>query len=265
MAARTIHLVGSVPLGDAGTVFRSCGSILGNLLKRYPDGETGSGRENWVQWLRPVAEQHPAFELEPAVISPSGAAQRRYFRLKSGARADDLTFAHVGYATYAKTSYDLFRRLRSDGVIPATARFQVSIPTPLAFLNAFITAAERTAVEPSYTKALLAEVAEITAAIPAEDLALQWDAVIEILILEGVRPTWRRSGRPARREPRTFDRRDPGARASRTPSLLRRFRTSAHRAAERHARRSYRCSKSTEKPPASALPVRRGRQPGTTT
>jgi hypothetical protein len=44
---RGVHLVGSVPLGDAEDVFRAATSILGGRLRRIPDGETGE-RSNWI-------------------------------------------------------------------------------------------------------------------------------------------------------------------------------------------------------------------------
>jgi hypothetical protein len=37
---RDVHLVGSVPLGDAEAVFRTANAILGVRLRRIPDGET---------------------------------------------------------------------------------------------------------------------------------------------------------------------------------------------------------------------------------
>ena len=38
------HLVGSVPLPDAESVFRTLGTELGDRLRRLPDGETGPTR-----------------------------------------------------------------------------------------------------------------------------------------------------------------------------------------------------------------------------
>jgi methionine synthase II (cobalamin-independent) len=44
------------------------------------------------------------------------------------------------------------------------------------------------AVEPAYETALLAELDEITAAVPHDELAVQWDAAVEFGMLEGVWP-----------------------------------------------------------------------------
>jgi len=40
---RGVHLVGSIPLASAEEVFRTGSSILGERLRRIPDGETGGG------------------------------------------------------------------------------------------------------------------------------------------------------------------------------------------------------------------------------
>jgi hypothetical protein len=47
--ARDILLVGSVGLADAEEVFRAAGSILGDQVRRLPDGETGIARSVWIQ------------------------------------------------------------------------------------------------------------------------------------------------------------------------------------------------------------------------
>jgi len=39
-----VHFVGSIPLPDAETVFRTLAAATGPYLKRLPDGETASAR-----------------------------------------------------------------------------------------------------------------------------------------------------------------------------------------------------------------------------
>ena len=58
---RHVHLVGSVPLPDARTVFETVSAALGPRLKRIPDGETGE-RSDWITWLEPVFANSPALE-----------------------------------------------------------------------------------------------------------------------------------------------------------------------------------------------------------
>ena len=60
------HLVGSVPLTDAETVFRAVAGALGPHLRRLPDGETGE-RRRWIYFQRLMLERHPAMEIDPTV------------------------------------------------------------------------------------------------------------------------------------------------------------------------------------------------------
>lgn len=185
---RGVHLVGSVPLASSDDVFRTCATTLGDALKRYPDGETGE-RKEWVQWQLHSLVGHPQFELstnKPMVISHA-SSDRPFYRIKAGITPDEVRFEPLGYAEHAKTSYAAFSALRAAGVIPRTARFMVAIPSPLAFLNVLILDADRARVEPAYMRALLAEIDAIAAAVPAGDLAIQWDCVFEMLIPEGAR------------------------------------------------------------------------------
>ena len=187
-----VHLVGSVPLSNADEVFRATGETLGDRLKRYPDGETG-GRKEWVQWQLHSLVHHPQFETtasRPVVINHSVApAERVFYKLKDGIAPEDVRFKPLGYAENAAASYPAFRALRERGVIPRSARFLVCIPSPLAFLFVLIAGPERLRVEPGYMKRLLQEIDDIAAAVPPEDLAIQFDCVMEMLIPEG----WRQS------------------------------------------------------------------------
>lgn len=69
-------------------------------------------------------------------------------------------------------------------MIPAGVRFQVSLPTPVGVIGAFVEPADRAALEPVYEKALFAEVTRIVDAIPHDDLAIQWDSAVEFGILD---------------------------------------------------------------------------------
>ena len=48
-----VHFVGSIPLPDAETVFRTLASAAGRHLRRLPDGETGI-RKTWIRFLQQV-------------------------------------------------------------------------------------------------------------------------------------------------------------------------------------------------------------------
>jgi hypothetical protein len=183
---RPIHLVGSVPLADTETVFRATAEILGERIKRMPDGETGT-RADWAQWLVHLVREHPQFELPGGTIDYSARAGRAYYQVRPGIDPASVSFGRLGYADHARQSYALFARLKAAGVIPGGARFLVAMPTPLAFLQVLIAPEQRAALERAYWQRAMEEVAAIAAAAPADELAIQWDTVFEVLIIEGAR------------------------------------------------------------------------------
>ena len=184
---RSVHLVGSVPLADSESVFRTTAETLGDLIARIPDGETGP-RCDWVQWLSHLVREHPQFELPGGTIDyTANRSARAYYRVKPGIDPASVSFGRLGYADYARDSYAIFAQLKKAGAVAAGARLLVTMPTPLAFLQVLIAPEQRAALESAYWRAALAEVAAIVAAVPASELAIQWDTVFELLILEGVR------------------------------------------------------------------------------
>ncbi|HEY7832270.1 MAG TPA: hypothetical protein VIG30_01780 [Ktedonobacterales bacterium] len=183
---RGAHLVGSVPLRDAEEVFRTASAILGGRLRRVPDGETGT-RTNWISWQVEFLARCPQVDMAPR--DPNAYSPLRAARLRPGVSPDEIEFATLGYADAANASYAVFSALKREGSIPAGARFQVSLPTPIATVCAFFPAEDQAAVEPAYERAMLRELDQITAAIPHAELAIQWDVAIEFSILEGMRPT----------------------------------------------------------------------------
>ncbi|MDA0567377.1 hypothetical protein LG943_24085 [Streptomonospora sp. S1-112] len=185
--------MGSVPLADAEAVFRAVSSELGDLVARIPDGETGP-RDNWVVWQLPLLQEHP--DLETVSSLPEYGPGVRV-KVRDGVDPSGVEFGPLGYARAALESWPVFARLQAEGVIPAHTRFQVSLPTPIAVVAAF-TAVHQTELERAYEARLLAELAEITAAVPADRLAVQWDCAVEFALQEGVFPAWFGDGAPDR-------------------------------------------------------------------
>jgi SAM-dependent methyltransferase len=182
-----IHLVGSVPLGSADEVFRTVAAVVGDRLRRMPDGETGP-RSDWILWQYPVFSSRPQFEVGP----PSEDSYRTLptLRLRDSGASGDLQFGSLGYLDTATASYRRFAQLKRDGVIPPHIRFQLSLPTPLAPVSAFVAPEFRAQVEPAYEARVLQELAEILRVIPADQLAVQWDARLEFAMLEGITDSW---------------------------------------------------------------------------
>ncbi|MEU6189522.1 hypothetical protein [Nocardia sp. NPDC047038] len=193
---RGVHLCGSVPLADAETVFTEAARRIGKHLKRIPDGETGV-RDNWVVWQLPKMQAHPDLETIPPPSPEYGPSER--VRPKPGMDPASIDFGPLGYAEAALESWRVFHRLREDGTIPAGIRFQVSLPTPIAVIGAFV-AGPQGELERRYEARLLDELAVILGTIPAEDLAVQWDAAVEFAIFEGVFPSWFGSDYPTQLE-----------------------------------------------------------------
>jgi hypothetical protein len=178
------HLVGSIPLQDAEAVFRAATGALGGHLERVPDGETGD-RSTWIAWQAQHLLAHPQFEVEPP--PPGQYAPLPRFRLRDGVEASEVTFPRgIGYATAAIESYEVFSRLKAEGVIPEHVRFQVSLPTPLAPVTQFIAPGHQAIVEVPYERQLLRELEQIAARVPSGELAVQWDVAIEMGMWEGL-------------------------------------------------------------------------------
>ena len=187
------HLIGSVPLPDSETVFRTIARELGPYLARIPDGETGK-RGRWIWWQREMLLQHPAMEADRdtppfEVRQWDGQVLRttEWLRFKTGIDPATLTF-ETGYAAAARESYAVFRRLRDAGEIPNGMRFQVCLPTPMASGYMYISPTSLPAYLPVYERSLLGALRDILDAIPHRDLSIQWDVCQEVLVFENYFP-----------------------------------------------------------------------------
>lgn len=175
------HLVGSVPLANCADVFANASRHLGEQLKRIPDGETGK-RSNWINWQYAVLAECPQLEREKSGETP-GALPK--IRICDGVKASDVDLGPLGYSAAALSSFAEFSNQKRSGSITDSCRFQVSLPTPLAPIQFYVTAEDRAQLEPVYEQQLLAELHEILANIPNDELAVQWDTAVEFGILEG--------------------------------------------------------------------------------
>jgi hypothetical protein len=175
MMPRNVHLVGSVPLKDAREVFATVSAALGPRLKRIPDGETGE-RSDWITWLEPVFAENPVLEKSDEVfrVHATGTARTRY-RLKPGASASDLSFGNLFYADIALQSYGEFAALKRAGKIHKGCRFQVDLVPAHSVIWLFLQDDLHQAADPLYNEALCREIDKICAAIPHDELAIQFD------------------------------------------------------------------------------------------
>ncbi len=182
---RKIHLVGSAPFATAEEMFRAAAGHLGPCLQRLPDGEVGE-RDSWIKWQHPRIGQSPQFRL--AEVDPVYVPVPPYELVEGVNSADAIALPDLGYAAAAIDSFGTFSSLMEDGVIPPDTRFQMGLPTPLSVASAYVVPASRELFEQAYTRALGGELERILAAVPAEKLAIQWEAAVEFALLEGVFP-----------------------------------------------------------------------------
>ncbi|MFG2072258.1 hypothetical protein [Nonomuraea maritima] len=189
MSIHAVHLVGSVPLHDAEQVFRTVSARLGDNLRRIPDGET-DGRADWTSWHRALFDRTPGLVADKhghAHGHAHGHGGPARYRLSGG--PGDLRFGELGHAAAARTSWQVFQRLRAEGVLP-DLRFQVCLPTPVAPVALYVDPCAQAAVEPAYEAAVLRELRLIADVVPHDRLSVQWDTSVEFGMLEGVVPSW---------------------------------------------------------------------------
>ena len=191
--SRDILLTGSVGLESAEEVFRTLGRALGTRAPRLPDGETGYARSVWIQSQVPFFLGNPAFEqMEPDPDRPgelrlarmpskglySHTAAGRWqgrARLRPGVKPEDVRFDNIGYDDWAIESYEIFRRLKQVGDVPAPTRFQVSLPSVRVAVMSRTRPEAVPVVMPAYARAMRTEIERMAAAIPRAELSIQWD------------------------------------------------------------------------------------------
>jgi hypothetical protein len=175
MPPRNVHLVGSVPLANAHDVFVAVSGALGPRLRRIPDGETGE-RSDWIAHLEPIFADHPALEKSDEVFRlHSTATPRTRYRLRPGAAAKDATFGNLFYAETALRSYEVFVRLKQQGVIPPHCRFQVDLVPAHSVIWLFLQDDLHRELDPVYNDAVRREIDKLARAIPHDQLAIQFD------------------------------------------------------------------------------------------
>lgn len=189
-----VHLVGSVACATTEDVFRLCSERIGMDLVSLPDGEVGD-REDYNTFVAyRVLDGHPDLDT---VAKPRMAPGKKAwwhandllhntwkFRMKDGVKYP--RFDGLLYADAAIRSYEQFKSLQAEGVVPADLRFQVSLPPPHSAVGMWFHAPDDyNRAVPAYLEAMVAEIQRLTTTIPSRDLAIQWDACHETLDIEG--------------------------------------------------------------------------------
>lgn len=118
--------------------------------------------------------------------APDAYVQRPRLKALPGTKISKLDLGPLGYADAAKASFEVFRRLKSAGDIPEHMRFQVGLPTPLEPVIGMFTPESQESIGSAYEEQLLDELQQLLDAIPHDQLAIQWELVYPLGVLEGV-------------------------------------------------------------------------------
>ena len=185
-----VHMIGSLPLEDAETAFRTVGGALGRHMRCLPDGETGR-RRRWISFINDQLKAHPDLEIDPDMPvfqftqwDGKVVYEVERLRIRSGVDPASLSFA-TGYADDAIRNHAIFRRLRDEGAVAAGLKYQVCMATPLAIAYNFISPNAYDDFLAPYTAHLRAELGRIADTLPHGEIAYQWDVCPEVLMWEG--------------------------------------------------------------------------------
>ncbi len=184
---RHAHLIGSVGLEDAETVISTVADILGDCCTRIPDGETGD-RGYWIRWQQSNFDGCDDLQVEVVTQTIPGfkdKVERPFYRIKDGVDPASIDLGELGYADEAIESHAIFKALKADGAISADVRFQVCFPSPMALVVGFIMPEDQLKVEPAIIAAMKKDLAKLQAAIPADELAIQFDVCYEVVGHDG--------------------------------------------------------------------------------
>jgi hypothetical protein len=183
-------LVGSLPADSTEAAFRAGARHFADLVFALPDGETGP-RAAWVGYERErLARPNPDVVVVEETASPTGIPRHAYetpvFAVREG--VDALHWDTWPRIDEAIASYEVFTRLREEGAIPRGLRYQVGLPFPASAMNAFKAdyARDYPKAARGYEDLVARELERLLDAVPAHDLAIQWDNAYETQDIEGV-------------------------------------------------------------------------------
>jgi hypothetical protein len=183
-------LVGSLPAESTDEALRAGGELFGDMVFGLPDGETGP-RRAWVGYEREfLVRPNPDVEVVQETESPTGIPRHAYetpvFKIRPG--VTELHWDSWPRIDDAISSYEIFRALRSERVIPEGIRFQVGLPFPSSALNGFKAdfAGDYPKAERAYEELVGRELVRLMSSVPQNELAIQWDMAYETQDIEGV-------------------------------------------------------------------------------
>jgi len=181
-----VLFTGGFPADSVENVFRTTASAVGSRALAYPDGEIND-RRYWVGALKDTVWSR----CEGLEMIPSEREQEQEQEMFPSVRfKDDVSEVDLEgllpYARDAIESYEIFRRLRADGVLAPDVRFQIAIPAALDAIALYFPDVEHwPALIGAWTRAVQDELRRVVEAIPADDLLLQIDYCLEVSLITG--------------------------------------------------------------------------------
>lgn len=113
----------------------------------------------------------------------SGTAKRAHtgkFRVPAATKLTPDLLGDLGYARSAIESYNDYAILRSNGAVAPACRYMVALPSPYNVISFCVMQESAAAIEAIYEQQLILELEKILAAIPHDQLSLQWDVVHDL-------------------------------------------------------------------------------------
>jgi hypothetical protein len=102
-----VHFVGRIASDSVDEVFRTLGSVLGNQLRRVPDGEP-EGRRLWISWQYPLLRAQPFLKADPN--APNQTTGFPPLSLADDFEPSDVHFGELGLLeVYAGASQESMR------------------------------------------------------------------------------------------------------------------------------------------------------------
>jgi hypothetical protein len=181
-----VMFTGGVPGDCVEDVFRTLASAVGSRALAYPDGEINE-RRYWIGALKnTVWSRCEGLEMLPSEM-PQAQEQEMFPSVRFKERVSEVHLEGLlPYARDAIESYEIFQRLRADGVVDPNVRFQIAIPAALDAIALYFSDIEHwPALIRAWTSAMQDELRRVVEAIPAEDLVLQIDYCLEVALITG--------------------------------------------------------------------------------
>ena len=183
-----VLLVGSLPFETPEEAMSAAAEHLGDHLPAMGDGEVGL-RKFWIGFLpMTIYSKHPALDT---LRAPEGGAPKPptdgkpevyeaafLYGIKPG---EELRFETTSYGPIAVESYEVFKRLRDEGVIPEGVRFQVTFPGTGSAISYFFRSEDWPAAQAAYHDAVHRDIELILEHVPAVDLQFQFDLAQEFV------------------------------------------------------------------------------------